>query len=87
MCYCYTRLRVIKVHMRDKFKANKGDHFLLSWLWNMYDVVVQQSMYEAVIWVYMLHLVVCTILADKSRVGCTCGCLITLPFQLVIEVC
>lgn len=49
-----------------------GVDFHLSWLWNRYKDLVHRGMYEAAARVYMLHLVGCIILADKSHVLYQC---------------
>lgn len=52
----------------DEFRVNKGYHFRLSWLWDMYNNMVEHSMYDASNSVYMLYLVGCIILAYKYHV-------------------
>lgn len=61
-------LGVTKAKVLEDFRFNKSVHFLISWLRDRYVELVQHSMYEVVARVYMLHLVGCTILADKSHV-------------------
>lgn len=45
-----------------------GSHFRLSWLRETYQTLVEHSMYEVTIRIYMLHMVGCSILVVKSRV-------------------
>lgn len=45
----------------EKFRANRDVHFHLSWLRDKYKNMVEHD-------IYVLHLVICTILADKSHV-------------------
>lgn len=52
----------------DGSDFNKGDHLRMSWLQNRCDKLVEAHMYEVVARVYMLHLVTCTLFADKSHV-------------------
>lgn len=52
----------------NEFKFNKGAYFLISWLRERYTTLVDASMYEVATRVYMLHLVGCNIIVDKSHV-------------------
>lgn len=52
----------------EKFKANRGAHFCLSWLRDMSKNLIERSMYEGAARVYIFHLVRCIILVDKSHV-------------------
>lgn len=52
----------------EELRFNRGPHFHLSWLWETYHTLVEHSMYEEADRVYMLHLVGCNILEDKSHV-------------------
>lgn len=61
-------LGVTHAHVIYEFRFNIGAHFRLSYLRDRYVDIVHQGMYEASARVYMLHLVGCTILADKSHV-------------------
>lgn len=68
---CITALQdlgVTKEHVIEDFWVNMGAHFRLSWLRDRYDELVRQSMYEAAARVYMLHLIGCIMLMNKSHV-------------------
>lgn len=54
--------------MIDDFKFMRGAHVRLSLLRDRYEDLVHRGMYEAAVRVYMLYLIGCTILADKSHV-------------------
>lgn len=53
--------------MIEEVRTMRGAHFRLYWIWNRYNDLVHQGMYEADTRVYTQHLVGCTILANKSR--------------------
>ncbi|XP_058754186.1 protein MAIN-LIKE 2-like [Vicia villosa] len=61
-------LRVIVESVIKVFIFMRGAHFLLSWLRDRYGELVGHGMFEEAFRVYMLHLVGCTFLADKSHV-------------------
>ncbi|KAI5432032.1 hypothetical protein KIW84_035966 [Lathyrus oleraceus] len=57
------------------FIANKGNRFHLFWQHDIYKNLVEQSMYDAVARVYMLHIVGYTILENKSHVYIDARCI------------
>lgn len=50
------------------FDFNRGAHLRMSCLWDRYEELVATLRYEVAHRVYMPHLVVCIIFADKSGV-------------------
>lgn len=61
-------LQVTDVIMLKKFDFDKGAHLHMSWLRDKYHEFVETHMYKAPTRAYMLHLMVCSLFADKSHV-------------------
>lgn len=54
--------------MYKEFGINMHTHIHMSWLLKTYDELVAARSYEVVAKVYLLHLIACTLFADKSGV-------------------
>lgn len=61
-------LGVTEEKVTYEFRTMGDSHFHIPWLWDKYVDLVHQGMYEASARTYMLHLIGCPILADKSHV-------------------
>ena len=61
-------LGVIEDIVLEEFEINRGAHLRISWLQDSYDELGGAHMYETSTRVYMLHLVACTLFADKSHI-------------------
>lgn len=60
--------RVSDVAVQEDFGVNKGAHLCMSWLQKMYNELVVDESYEVAARAYMLHIITCTLFADKSDV-------------------
>ncbi|XP_058726824.1 protein MAIN-LIKE 1-like [Vicia villosa] len=59
-------LEVDGVVVLKEFGDTRGFHLRMSWLRKVYQQLVDAGRYEAAVRAYMLHLVACTLFADKS---------------------
>ncbi|XP_058787682.1 protein MAIN-LIKE 1-like [Vicia villosa] len=59
-------LEVDEMGVLKEFGHTRGFHHRMSWLRKVYQQLVDAGRYEAVARAYMLHLVACTLFADKS---------------------
>ncbi|XP_058776792.1 protein MAIN-LIKE 1-like [Vicia villosa] len=61
-------LDVDVVAVLTEFCETRGFHLRMSWLRKVYQELADAGRYQAAARAYMLHLVACTLFADKSRV-------------------
>lgn len=61
-------LRVSEADVQKEFGINRDVHLHMSWLWKTYDELVAVESYEVAARVYMLHLISCTLFANKLDV-------------------
>ncbi|XP_058725617.1 protein MAIN-LIKE 2-like [Vicia villosa] len=61
-------LEVDEVEVLSEFGETRGFHLRMSWLMRIYQDLVHAERYQVAAIAYMLHLVACTLFADKSGV-------------------
>ncbi|XP_058734224.1 protein MAIN-LIKE 1-like [Vicia villosa] len=61
-------LEVDEVEVLSEFGDTRGFHLRMSWLRRIYQELVHAERYQAAARAYVLHLVACTLFADKSGV-------------------
>lgn len=61
-------LGVSEADVKKEFDINMDTHLRMYWLRKTYDELVAVGSYEVAARMYMLHLVTCTLFADKSGV-------------------